>query len=246
MNGFYFKMNNNFNSNSFLQNSFSPTHLSGENVNKMVEKIENNKNSYSQIGQDLEVLKFYNNKQNGYFVEIGASDGIILSNTYLLETQYNWKGICSEPIPEKYELLKINRPYSHCNNKALYSKNGVTVLFDVANADLLSGISSHIDKYSEIVNKNKTQIEVETITLTNLLDKYNAPLFIEYLSIDTEGSELEILKGCDFNKYKFGYITLEHNYMEPRRTEMREFLISKGYRFLKKNQFDDDYILDII
>jgi FkbM family methyltransferase len=202
--------------------------------------------SYSQLGQDLDVLKFYNERRDGYFVEIGAYNGIEISNTYLLESQYNWKGICSEPIPKQYELLTKNRPNSHCDNNALYSESGLTLTFDVANDNFFSGISNHIDveKYY-IVNNNKTQINVTTITLTELLEKYNAPTFIEYLSIDTEGSELEILKGCDFNKYKFGFITIEHNYIEPRRTKIRDFLISNGYRYFKENQWDDDYILTI-
>ena len=93
------------------------------------------------------------------------------------------------------------------------------------------------------MNKNKRQINVTTITLNDLLNKYNAPLFIEYLSIDTEGTELEILKSCDFDKYSFGFITVEHNFVEPRRSETRKFLIEKGYKFYKENAFDDDYIL---
>ena len=63
--------------------------------------------SRSQLGQDLTVLKFYNNKRDGYFIEIGASDGIKLSNTYLLESQYGWKGICVEPIPNNYNKLVL-------------------------------------------------------------------------------------------------------------------------------------------
>lgn len=51
-------------------------------------------NSKSQEGQDINVLKFYKNKQNGFFVEIGALDGIEFSNTFLLEADYGWKGIC--------------------------------------------------------------------------------------------------------------------------------------------------------
>ena len=65
-------------------------------------------NSYSQLNQDINVLKFYNNKTDGYFVEIGASDGIKISNTYLLEKEYNWKGICIEPIQEEYEKLVLD------------------------------------------------------------------------------------------------------------------------------------------
>jgi hypothetical protein len=73
------------------------------------------------------------------------------------------------------------------------------------------------------------------------LEKYNAPLFIDYLSIDTEGSELEILKSVDLQKYKFGLIDVEHNYQEPRRTQIRELLTLNGYEFIRQNKFDDCY-----
>ncbi len=158
--------------------------------------------SYSQLNQDKDVIDFYKNKKNGYFIEIGASDGIKLSNTFLLEKKYNWKGICVEPIPEKYKLLCRNRKNSHCCDNAVYNESNLELKFDIANTfDLLSGISEHIDCHNTTVNKNKTQIIVKTITMNDLLDYYNAPNFIEYLSLDTEGSEYEILKNCDFNKY---------------------------------------------
>jgi hypothetical protein len=121
--------------------------------------------SKSQLGQDLEVLKFYKNKKNGFFIEIGASDGIQLSNTHLLETQYNWKGICCEPIPFHYEKLVVNRPNSICINEAVYNQTGLTVTFDIANgSDLLSGITDHIDKYKDHVDAIKSPIQVKTIS----------------------------------------------------------------------------------
>ena len=198
--------------------------------------------SYSQIGQDVEVVQFYNKKKNGFFVEIGASDGINYSNTYLLETTYNWRGICAEPLPDKFEILKKNRPNSICTNKAVYNKSGLQVLFDIANnSDLLSGITQNIDCHANAVNANKTQIQVSTISLNDLLEKSNAPWFIEYLSLDTEGSELEILKSFNFNKYIFGLIDVEHNFVEPRRTKIYELLKSNGYQYIRQNQFDDCY-----
>ena len=198
--------------------------------------------SNSQLGQDLEVLKHYNNKNNGFFVEIGASDGINLSNTFLLETKYNWKGICVEPLPEQYNKLYKNRPNSYCCNLAVYNQSNLTVLFDIANNfDMFSGISKDIDCHKESVDKNKTQINIETISLNDLLDKYNAPAFIDYLSLDTEGSEFEILKSLDFNKYKFGLIDVEHNYVEPRRTYIRKLLLANDYEYIRENKFDDCY-----
>jgi FkbM family methyltransferase len=198
--------------------------------------------SYSQLGQDLEVVKFYNNKENGFFLEIGASDGIILSNTYLLETQYKWKGICCEPIPNNFKKLVKNRSKSICYDKAVYNSSGLTVNFDIANNyDLLSGISDHIDSHKSSVDANKTIIQVQTISLLDLLNNANAPLFIEYMSLDTEGSEFEILKNFDFEKYTFGLIDVEHNYCEPRRTEIKNLLLSKGYIYKGENKWDDMY-----
>jgi hypothetical protein len=97
---------------------------------KNEEEIE--KYGFSQIGQDLEVLRFYNYKKNGFFIEIGASDGILLSNTYLLERNYNWRGICVEPIPSNYELLCKNRPRSFYCNNPVYSKSNLNLVFDIA------------------------------------------------------------------------------------------------------------------
>lgn len=198
--------------------------------------------SYSQLGQDLAVVRHYQGMREGFFVEVGAYDGIALSNTYLLETQYAWSGICIEPIPEKYEKLVKNRK-AICSNKALYSMSGLELVFDNATDAMLSGISSHIDCHKHIVNRSKKQITVETLTLTDLLDQHNAPKFIEYMSLDTEGSELEILRGLDFNRYQFGLIDLETNYVEPRRSQIRHLLTSNGYDFLRQNQFDDVYVL---
>ena len=92
------------------------------------------------------------------------------------------------------------------------------------------------------VENNRTVIDVETITLNDILDENEAPLFIDYLSLDTEGTELEILKSVDLNKYTFGLIDVEHNYLEPERTNIRDFLTSKGYSFKIDNMWDDQYI----
>jgi FkbM family methyltransferase len=198
--------------------------------------------SYSQLNQDTEVLNFYKNKTDGFFIEIGASDGIDLSNTYLLEKKYNWKGICIEPVPEKFKLLCNNRPGSFCCDMAVYKESNKEVIFDIANNDtLFSGISEEIDCHKNSVNANKTQIIVKTISFNDLLEKYNAPLFVEYLSLDTEGSELEILKSVDLQKYIFGIIDVEHNFVEPRRTQIKELLISNGYIYVKENKWDDSY-----
>lgn len=194
----------------------------------------------SQLGQDVAVLDFYNYKENGYFVEIGASDGITLSNTYFLEKSYKWKGICVEPIPEMYEKCKQNRSCI-TSNLAVYHTSNQKVNFDIAENSLLSGISEHIDCYKDAVEKNKTTIQVNTISLLDLLIQNNAPSHIDYLSLDTEGTEYEILKPFDFNQFTFGLIDVEHNFIEPRRTDIRNLLISNGYTYIGANRWDDMY-----
>jgi FkbM family methyltransferase len=198
--------------------------------------------SYSQLNQDLNVIKFYNNKENGFFIEAGACDGLKLSNTYLLETKYKWKGICCEPIPGYFKHLVVNRPNSQCFNEALYNQTGLTITFDIANnSRMLSGISEHIDQHKSRVDVNKSTINVQTISLLDILKKANAPSFIEYMSLDTEGSELEILKNFNFEQYTFGLIDVEHNYIEPRRSEIKKLLLSKGYIYKGENKWDDMY-----
>ena len=195
--------------------------------------------SYSQIGQDIEVMNAYPN--GGFYVEIGASDGIELSNTYLLEKN-GWHGICVEPIPDKFNKLFLNRQRCGFSNRAVYHTSNEEVDFDICNSySLLSGISDSIDTYKQHVDSNKTTIKVKTITLEDLLDTLSAPKFIEYLSLDTEGSEYDILRVFDFTKYKFGIIHVEHNYVEPRRTQIRSLLEANGYKFIKENNWDDIY-----
>jgi FkbM family methyltransferase len=200
--------------------------------------------SYSQLKQDIAIVDFYKQKQNGFFVDIGASDGITISNTYLLEKKYNWKGICVEPVQSVFDQLVKNRK-AYCSNKAVFSKSNEIVKFDIShyngNAEL-SGIQEFIDYHKHRVDEDKTTVDVITITINDLLEQANAPSFMEYLSIDTEGSELEILKELRFDKYMFGRIDLEHNHQEPRRSLMRELLTSNGYNYLKENAVDDCYV----
>jgi FkbM family methyltransferase len=198
-------------------------------------------NSYSQLGQDLAVANFFQSKRGGYFIDVGAWDGEEISNTCMLEKQLDWKGICIEPLPDKFALLRQKRTCI-CIEAAAYSKGGLE--FEFAVAEGLSGIIQHINKHMEALNKDR--IKVKTKTLTEIMDEYHAPSFIEYLSIDTEGSEVEVLRGIDWARYSFGYISVEHNQVEPHRTEIRNFLKEKGYSFLRENCVDDDYIPNTI
>lgn len=197
--------------------------------------------SYSQLGQDVQVLKFLNNKKNGYFVDIGANDGITLSNTYLLEKNFDWTGICSEPNPQIFNQLLKNRPNSHCNSNAVYSESNQKLLFSITRDSLFSGITEFITLYKEKL-VNSSTVSVETISLADLLKKFNAPQSIDYLSIDTEGSEFEILKNFPFQEYHFKIIHIEHNFLEPNKSLIQQLLINNNYYFLEDNKWDATYV----
>ena len=194
----------------------------------------------SQFGQDLFVLNELNFKKNGFFVEFGATNGINGSNTYLLENKFNWRGILAEPAKIFYNELNKNRK-CFIETNLVWKNSQSRLLFHEDFAGGLSTIKKFIDHDTQIRKKNKEYI-LETISLNDLLVKYNAPKIIDYLSIDTEGSEFNILNNFDFNKYKFRIITCEHNFT-PNKNKIHKLLTKNGY--VKKHSslvsFVDDW-----
>jgi len=203
---------------------------------------------YSQLGQDSWVLQQTSNKRDGYFVEFGAVDGVMLSNTHTLEKNYGWSGILAEPNPMHHEALRKNR---NCNisTKCVYTESDKVLTFlDCGSASdnehALSSLQqfASCDFHSNTRLSNHKKIEVQTITLLDLLNQFNAPKKIDYLSLDTEGGEYDILSTFDWSYYDISLITVEHNY-SPIRQRIYDFLISKGYRRVqeKDSRWDDWY-----
>jgi len=197
----------------------------------------------SQFGQDKHVINIFNNKQNGFFVEVGAYDGVSMSNTYLLEHQYGWKGICIEPNPTYFSQLVTNRPNCINLSCAVFNENDKQMKFI---DDKSGGCSGFVETNTHTHILHNPVITVTTKKLTTILEEANAPRFIEFLSLDTEGSEYEILNSHDFDKYTFGYICVEHNFIDSNRKKIRNLLESKGYMFYRQNHVDDDYIYRLL
>jgi FkbM family methyltransferase len=216
--------------------------INPKNRNYFLDYLERSK---SQINQDLFVLSELNFKTSGFFVEFGATNGVSLSNSYLLETEFGWSGILAEPARVWHKDLKKNRK-AHIENKCVWKKTGDTLIFNEAEIGELSTLDSftNSDKHSK-KRKNGSRYSVETISLQDLLVKFNAPSVIDYLSIDTEGSEFEILENFDFDKYKFRTITCEHNNTSTRES-VYELLTKNGYKrkFTDISWFDDWYVLE--
>ena len=198
----------------------------------------NIKNTKSQINQDIFVLYTLNWKRNGFFVEFGATNGVDLSNTYLLEKDFGWKGILSEPNPHwKDKIIRNRKTYIDFN--CVWKETGKNLDFQLSNEPEYSSLK--FDKTKKI--KKSNSIKVNTITLNDLLKKYNAPKNIDYLSIDTEGSEFEILKSFDFSKYNISIITCEHNYSLDRKN-IFNLLVRNGYErvYSGLSRWDDWYV----
>jgi hypothetical protein len=207
--------------------------------------LSNANYTYSQNYQDVFALYETDYKKDGYFVEFGATDGVSISNTLLLQEKYGWTGILAEPNPYWHEALKKNRS-CHISTDCVYSETGKEIEFIASNAPDLSSIKDLAakDEHEAVRNEGQT-ILVPTISLVDLLDKYEAPEEIDYLSIDTEGSEYVILKHFFDNpkKYSIKTITVEHNYLPEDRECIYALLIQNGYarKFPEFSRCDDFY-----
>lgn len=199
--------------------------------------------SRSQIMQDLWVCFELGEKQGGYFVEFGATNGLKNSNTWLLEKRLGWTGILSEPNPLWHASLSANRA-AQIERRCVWSKSNDVVSFLTTNESdpELSGIAdfSDGDQFGNVRNKGK-RIEIQTISLDDLLNMYDAPPLIDYLSVDTEGSEFAILSNYSFSR-KFKLISVESN--SKNEISISKLLEDQGYIKVFKNfsQWDSWYV----
>ena len=198
--------------------------------------IKNIKNSYSQIFQDLLVLYLLKQKKNGSFIEIGVGNGIDLSNTYLLEKKYNWTGILCEPDIRNFKNIKEFR-----------SSKLIESLIDKKCDDQVEFYLNK-DPYSSSSRNSKSNIKKiysNSVCLNHLFER-NDLREVDYISIDTEGNEYEILKNFNFKKYQVKIFTVEHNFDAEKREKINDLLTSNGYKNIYRylSYMDDWYILE--
>jgi FkbM family methyltransferase len=203
------------------------------------------KRSKAQLFQDLWAIWVSREKRDGYFVEFGATDGVYLSNTWLLETEMGWTGVLAEPNPAYAAGLAANRRCA-ISTRCVHSTSGRTIDFLAAPRPELSRMQEidPEDKHEEL-RKGAEVIPVLTISLNDLLHEHQAPRGIDFMSVDTEGSELEILGALDFDRWRPGAIAVEHN-GTANRERLLELLTDRGYRRMwpRFSGFDDWYVLN--
>jgi len=175
------------------------------------------------------------NKKGGFFIELGANDGLFQSNTAFLEKDMEWSGILIEPSLKGYEQCKKNRPNSLCFNYACVSND--------YKDDYVKGDFEDNNPMGSI-NGNRTRtlnlVKVRAITLEKILDKY-CHTNIDFLSLDTEGYELEILKGLNLDKYRPKFMLIE--IYNKDKNDIIKYLHLQNYKlhsnFTKYNKIDN-------
>lgn len=207
-----------------------------------LKRIYFNKSKFSSSRID-EKLKKYLNYRNGTYIELGANDGLFSSNTYHLQKQLNWKGILIEPALDLYFKCKRNR--GNCNlvlNYACvpfsYKEKFVTMIYSGAMTttdDLQNEIENpgnHAKSGGKFIPNYDKLIRFATQgkTLNKILIEANVKDEIDFLSLDVEGVEIEVLKGIDFKKYSFKYMLIESRDIE----KLSLFLSQKNYKLVEQ------------
>jgi len=206
-----------------------------------------NRTYYSQSNQDKYLNeRLFRNKSGGFYLDIGANDGITYSNTYFFERELNWLGICIEPIPSVFSKLHQSRKSINING-CIADFEGEGIFYEVTGyAEMLSGLKSKYDSRhlkrieDEIAKHGGSLIEttVNCFNLNKLLKKYDINK-IDYCSIDIEGGELDVLKTIDFEQFDFHSFSIENNYND---VLIHEHMRKNGFRRVTILGGDEIYI----
>jgi len=197
---------------------------------------------YGQHGEDIYISSLFQNLNNGICIEVGAYDGISLSNTFHFE-QKGWRSLCIEPIPLSFEKCKQIR--KECYQGCIGEKDTDDKEFTIFHLnDNLCAISS-LEPDERLIESHKhliTEVSkcmVKVRSLNSLLEEFNFPKKIDFISIDTENTELDVLKGIDFSVYDITLFVIENNYDEP---FCENYLKPLGYKKINRIAVNDFYV----
>jgi len=197
----------------------------------------------SQFNQDKFLEEYiFKGYKNGFYMDVGAHDGVTINNTLYFEKYNNWSGINIEPIKEVFDKLVINRPNNINLNCAICNNDGETdFLNNTGYTEMLSGIKSTFDprhlqrlEYENIHTCSSTKIiKVKTKKIETICDENNIS-HINYLSIDVEGAEFEVIKSINFDKVFIDIIGFEDNYNDVS-VPIIEYLENKNFIVIDKS-----------
>ncbi len=193
-------------------------------------------------------------KQDGYFVELGANDGISQSNTKYFELFRNWSGLLIEPEPKNFKKLRVTRKRKNVFVNAAcvsfdFEKESILLKYSNLMTTPMEGLSDlqdrekHADRGRRFLRGKESvrDFYASARTLQSLLNEHSAPTRIDLLSLDVEGGELEVLQGVNHDQYRFSWLLVEcRNF-----AQMHTFLKSKGYEFHERLSHHDYLFRDI-
>lgn len=203
-------------------------------------------NYFSQFNQDKflnEVV--FSNKKNGFFIDIGAHDGVSYSNSLFFERFNNWSGICVEPNPVVFNKLVLNRKSINLN-VCIGSKNKKVKFTQIEGySEMLSGVTENYDeRHIQRINNDillkggkKSEIEVDMISLDSVEGLKNRK--IDFISIDTEGNEYDIVHSINFDLLDIKSLVIENNYKDNR---MAAYLNFFGFELIYKLDCDEVFL----
>jgi FkbM family methyltransferase len=208
-------------------------------------------NYKSQYGQDKWIIEnIFKGMTHGYFIDIGAGDGEILSNTWVMEKEFNWSGICIDPCNVTWEKLKKNR---NCktDNVLVSNYDGEQDFYEVTREGYYVSYFSGIKIPKGYPEPECTKINKKCEKLYTTLDRLNSSTLIHYLSIDTEGMEYDILKKFFEDEYRIDKrpwkrriisMSIEHNSNAEYRQRIRTLLTENLYTYVTSLGEDDIYV----
>ena len=220
-------------------------------INFVKNNLRGGYHSTNSLDRQLEKYVDYN---DGFYVELGANDGVAQSNSLYFETRRNWKGVLIEPSPHNFLLCReqrSNRNQIFCNACVSFDYRDKYVDIKYANLMTISenleldleDREAHIEAGKEHLAETDTVFAFGSIatTLNSLLEKANAPKVIDFLSLDVEGAELEVLKGINFEQFSFKYMLIEVRDLK----RIEDFLMKHGY-VLEKQFSVHDYLFKYV
>jgi FkbM family methyltransferase len=183
-------------------------------------------NSHGQLLQDVVCMLLQNTKRGGYFVEVGVGNGTKHSNSLMLERDFGWSGILAEPAKVFHDAIATSRT-SILDGRAISERTGDLLVFE--QDDKIGELSGLAGIRRPRGTQTLSTYEVKTVRFDELLEEHNAPDEIDYISIDTEGSELFVLKGLSLTRRRVNFFTIEHNFDTERKKQYDKILLAAGY-----------------
>jgi FkbM family methyltransferase len=190
--------------------------------------------SYAQNAEDVRLRRAFANKSSGLYIDVGANDPIGFSITkHFYES--GWSGINVEPLPRQFALIQRDRPRDINLNVGCSSQSGELKLY--AGRGGSSGMSTlTADEMVEHRRKGFEfdELSISVVTLASICEKHLGGRTIDFLSVDVEGHEREVLEGADFSRFRPRVVVVEAtkpNTTEPTHERWEHLLLDNGYLF---------------